>query len=116
MPIAAFTPTRGASSVCRQRTLRAGQFIFERTKTVRHKGHLINPHNSHEFSKKHMHLPGKPEGDPCLSLYKPTVSERRLVQRLWCLIIMLIEASVFTRGETESFFEGPVEVGEVIEA
>ena len=38
------------------------------------------------------------------------------MQRLWCLIIMLIEASVFTRGETESFFEGPVEVGEVIEA
>ena len=59
MPIAAFTPTRGASSVCHQRTLRAGQFIFERTKTVRHKGHLINPHNSHEFSRKHMHLPGE---------------------------------------------------------
>ena len=68
MPIAAFTPTRGASSVCHQRTLRAGQFIFERTKTVRHKGHLINPHNSHEFSRKRMHLSGKPEGDPCLSM------------------------------------------------
>ena len=68
MPIAAFTPTRGASSVCHQRTLRVGQFIFERTKTVRHKGHLINPHNSHEFSRKHMHLPGEPEGDSCLSM------------------------------------------------
>ena len=68
MPIAAFTPTRGASSVCHQRTLRVGQFIFERTKTVRHKGHLINPHNSHEFSRKRMHLSGKPEGDPCLSM------------------------------------------------
>ena len=71
MPIAAFTPTRGASSVCHQRTLRVGQFIFERTKTVRHKGHLINPHNSHEFSRKHMHLSGEPEGDPCLPMQIP---------------------------------------------
>ena len=38
MPIAAFTPTRGANSVCYKQTHRAEQFIFERTKPARPKG------------------------------------------------------------------------------
>ena len=115
--IAALTPTR-----CTRKAFdtsvhfgRDCPSLNERKYPRRHKGHLTNP-IIRTFSRKRMHLFGEPEEDPCLSLYKPTVSERRPVQRLWCLIIMLIEASVFTRGETESFFEGPVEVGEVIEA
>ena len=48
MPIAAFTPTRGANSVCYKQTHRAEQFIFERTKTARPKG---TPDKFTQFSR-----------------------------------------------------------------
>lgn len=76
---------------------------------------LLNP-IIRTFSRKRMHLSAKPGGKSMPVHADVRLSWRGPVQRLWCLIIMLIEASVFTRGERESFFEGPVKVGEVIEA
>ena len=67
--IAALTPTR-----CTRKAFdtsvhfgRDCPSLNERKYSRRHKGHLTNP-IIRTFSKKHMHLPGEPEGDPCLSM------------------------------------------------